>query len=107
MTKKLLILVATAFVLGAAALLVVGPDQSADAQERTLGLRAGCQNPGFYTGTDDNGDFQAALEDAISEAETCAGCCDIRISYELIKTEGERGGFVFIDEIDVTIEASW
>lgn len=107
MTRKLIVLVASIAVLAAAALVLGGTADGADAPARAIGPRAGCQNPGFYTGTDDNGIFQDALEDAIAEAEACAGCCDQRISYEVLQTRGERGGFVFINDIQVTIEASW
>jgi hypothetical protein len=107
MTRKLIVLVVAVFVLAAAALVLAGTTVGADERARSAGLRAGCQNPGFYTGTDDNGVFQDALEDAIAAAETCAGCCDQRVSYEVLQTRGERGGFVFINDIEVTIEASW
>jgi hypothetical protein len=29
------------------------------------------------------------------------------VKYEVVETQGERGGFAFTNEIQVTIEASW
>ena len=106
MAKKLLVLITLTLAASALVLLVAGPTQPAGAQAEEKAAR-GCDNPGFYSGIDTSGDFQAALEDAIGNAEACAGCCDQRVSYEVFKTEGQRGGFLFIDEIEVTIEASW
>ncbi len=107
MAKKLLALVTLTVAASAIALLLAGPTVPAGAQAEEKAARGACNNPGFYTGTDSTGDFQAALEDAISNAETCAGCCDQRVSYEVVQTQGQRGGFVFLNDIDVTIEASW
>lgn len=105
MSKKLIVLTVLTVVACAGALLLAGPAPSADAQ--TGSVLAACPNPGYYTGTDATGDFQSALEDAISEAATCAGCCDQLISYELVGAEGQQGGIAGLDDIDVTIKASW
>lgn len=106
MTKKLLALVTLTVAASALVLLLAGPTESISAQgpERAI---AACPNPGLYTGSDANGNFQNALEDAIDAAEACAGCCDMLVSYGVIETTGERGGFVFHNDIDVTIKASW
>jgi len=74
--------------------------------EKVAALAASCPNPGVFTGHDPTGDFQLALEDAISEAATCAGCCDLLISYEVTKTTGRAGGFAGFDDIYVTIIAT-
>ncbi len=77
------------------------------AQAAKVGSRASsCPNPGVFTGHDDTGDFQLALEDAIAEAATCAGCCDLLITYEVTKTTGRAGGFAGFDDIYVTIVAT-
>jgi len=59
------------------------------------------------TGTDDNGNFQAALEDALAQADAFFGQigADIRYTYEVLSTTGERGGIVFYNNIYVTIRA--
>ena len=31
----------------------------------------------------------------------------MRVSYKVVNTEGQRGGFVYVNDIDVTIQASW
>lgn len=64
-------------------------------------------NSGIFTGTSDSGNFQEALENAVSAAATAAGCCDIRIAYEVLETTGEYGGFLFINETTVKIYAKW
>ena len=64
-------------------------------------------NSGIFAGTDANGDFQAALDAAVAAAETAAGCCDIRVNYTVLSTTGQRGGFVFLNDITVTIKADW
>lgn len=106
MVKKLLVLVALTFVASAAALLVAGPAEPAGAQVETE-AKAACPNPGLYTGRSTSGNFQDALEAAVDEAEACAGCCDLIVSYGFIEAEGERGGFLFRNNLDVTIKASW
>lgn len=85
------------------ALLIVGAyAQPASAQSGSLKASSGT-----FTGTDDAGNFQAALEDAVAQAAAAAGCCDIRISYEVLDTTGQHGGFVFLNDIAVRIFAEW
>lgn len=64
-------------------------------------------NSGVFVGTNDQGHFQLALEDAVQQAATAAGCCDIRISYKVLDTTGQYGGFLFLDDINVKILAEW
>ena len=92
-------LVATWVVLG---LLVPA---SAPAEAARPG--AACPNPGVFTGTDANGNFQAALDDAIAQAEACAPCCDFITTYSVIETTGRRGGFAGFNDIYVEIRASY
>lgn len=77
---------------------------TAAAQEVKAG---GTGHAGVFTGTDDNGDFQAALDDAVARAEAAAGCCDVRIAYTVLTTTGERGGFAVVNAIHVKILAEW
>lgn len=60
------------------------------------------------TGTDASGNFQVALEDARVQADLFFGMigADIRYTYEVIETTGERGGFVFFNNIFVKIKAT-
>ncbi len=74
--------------------------------EKAGSLAASCPNPGVFTGHDDTGKFQLALEDAISKAATCAGCCDQLISYEVVETTGRSGGIAGFNDIYVTILAT-
>lgn len=64
-------------------------------------------NSGVFVGTDDTGNFQGALDDAVTKAAAAAGCCDIRISYKVVETTGRHGGFLFVDEVSVKIAAEW
>ena len=64
-------------------------------------------NSGVFTGSNDEGQFQLALEDAVQQAATAAGCCDIRITYKVLETTGQQGGFVFFDDVFVKILAEW
>ena len=64
-------------------------------------------NSGVFVGTNDEGQFQLALEDAVQQAAAAAGCCDIRIRYKVLDTTGEHGGFIFFDNIFVKILAEW
>lgn len=60
-----------------------------------------------FTGTDDDGDFQAALEDALLQADAYfeSQGADIRYDYWIVRTAGQRGGFAWVNEISVTIGA--
>lgn len=60
-----------------------------------------------FQGTSDAGDFQSALQEAISKAleALSAGVADQRISWKLIEVSGINGGFVGENKITVTIEA--
>lgn len=106
MAKKLLVLVALSFAASAGVLMLAGPTETAGAQAE-IEAKAACPNPGLYTGRSTSGNFQDALEAAVAKAEACAGCCDLIVSYELIGAEGEVGGLVFRNNLDVTISASW
>jgi hypothetical protein len=60
-----------------------------------------------FTGTDDDGNWQAALEDALLQADAYfeAQGSDIRYEYWIVRTAGQRGGFAWVNEISVTIGA--
>ena len=60
-----------------------------------------------FTGTDDDGNLQAALEDALLQADTYyeSQGSDIRYDYWIVRTAGQRGGFAWVNEISVTITA--
>lgn len=77
----------------------------ATAQNEPSSLAAA--NSGVFVGTDDEGQFQLALEDAVAKAAAAAGCCDIRITYKVLDTYGQHGGFLFLDDIFVKIHAEW
>jgi hypothetical protein len=61
-----------------------------------------------FTGTDDEANFQAALEDALLQADTYyeSHGSDIRYDYWIVRTAGQRGGFAWANEISVTIAAA-
>ncbi len=61
-----------------------------------------------FTGTDDNGDFQAAIEDALAQADAYYDSqgADILYEYRIVRTAGQRGGFAWVNEISVTIVAT-
>ncbi|MGE3180846.1 MAG: hypothetical protein AB7N71_04390 [Phycisphaerae bacterium] len=61
-----------------------------------------------FQGVDANANFQAALEDALAQADAHFARlgADIRYNYRVVNTTGQRGGFVFYNDIFVTIEAS-
>jgi hypothetical protein len=105
MTKKLLLLVGLTVALSAAVLLISAPTPTAEAGG---GLSASaCPNPGYYEGTSTSGSWQGALDDAIAAAETCAGCCDMLVTWDFVSADGREGGFVGHNEVNVTIKASW
>lgn len=106
--KRLFTALAVFVGLGCAAtLLGLGLSSPNTPVAAQAGGAAVCANPGLYTGVNDSGQFQAALEDAIARAEACAGCCDLIVNYEVLSTTGERGGFAFRNNIFVEIRASW
>lgn len=108
-TKKLLILVALAVALSTAVLMFSAPTPSVDAavNSAAIGPVVSCPNPGFYTGTSSNGDFQAALDGAIAKAVACTPCCDFLVTWTFVSSDGREGGFAGFDEVNVTIKASW
>ena len=61
-----------------------------------------------FTGTDDNANLQAALEDALLQADAHFDSlgADIRYDYWIVRTSGQRGGFAWMNEISVTITAA-
>lgn len=61
----------------------------------------------FFIGIDDGGDFQRALRDALAKAQEAAGCCDRLITYRVIEVQGQVGGFAGVNQIRITIVASW
>lgn len=87
----------------------LGPSTSVDAspQEGKVAAAAACCNPGVFTGTDNAGSFEDAIADAVSKAETCAGCCDQQISYRVTQITGLVGGITARNDITVEIVASW
>jgi ABC-type sugar transport system substrate-binding protein len=89
-----------------AIVLVLGTFGTQATAEERGGLAASA-NSGVFVGTNDQGQFQLALEDAVQQAATAAGCCDIRISYKVLETTGQQGGFIFLDDINVRILAEW
>jgi len=60
-----------------------------------------------FIGMDDRGDFQRALRDAIAKAQETAGCCDRLVTYRVMEVQGQVGGFAGVNQIRVTIMASW
>ncbi|HKQ62990.1 MAG TPA: hypothetical protein VJS92_16990 [Candidatus Polarisedimenticolaceae bacterium] len=70
-------------------------------------IAAACPNPGVFSGTDTNGQFQAALDNAIAAAQACVPCCDRIVSYRVVNTTGRVGGIAGLDEITVQIVASY
>ncbi len=97
-----------AFALAAtlAIVLLVGTFGAQVTAEERGGLTTSA-NSGVFVGTNDQGQFQLALEDAVQQAAAAAGCCDIRISYKVLDTTGQYGGFLFLDDINVRILAEW
>jgi hypothetical protein len=61
----------------------------------------------LFTGSDETGNFQRALEDAIRKAESAVPCCDRPITYQVVNIRGQAGGFAGLNRIEVTIQASW
>jgi hypothetical protein len=63
--------------------------------------------PVRFTGESQNGDFQEALEDALAQADIhfAGQGADIRYSYVVRGTSGQRGGFLPINLLEVTIVA--
>jgi hypothetical protein len=61
-----------------------------------------------FVGESDNGNFQAALEDALAQADAFYATmgADLRYNYRVRGTSGERGGFVFFNIVRVEIVAS-
>lgn len=58
-------------------------------------------------GVDHTGNFQAALDDALAQADAyfAGQGADISYTYDVLKTQGVRGGFVATNDIFVTILA--
>jgi hypothetical protein len=57
-----------------------------------------------FTGYDASGNFQAALEDARVQADVFfSQQPDLRYDYRVLGTTGQRGGFVFFNDIFVEI----
>ena len=60
-----------------------------------------------FTGRDDTGNFQRALEDAVRKAIEAVPCCDRLITYQVVETRGKVGGIAGFNTIEVTILATW
>lgn len=60
-----------------------------------------------FQGTSSTGDFQAAIEEAVSKALAALSIdvADQRIQWKIIETSGSKGGFLGEESITVTIEA--
>lgn len=91
---------AAAFAAGLA-LAPFQPEARAGAEE------ALAASAGTFTGEDDTGDFQLALDDAVNQAVAAAGCCDIQVNFEVLDIKGRVGGFIGEDKIFVRIYAKW
>jgi hypothetical protein len=91
--------------LSALAMAMLVPAQSAEAALKPAASL--CPNPGVFTGTNSSGNLQAALDDAIAKAETCAGCCDMLVTWEVQEISGRRGGIAGFNDLNVKIVASW
>jgi len=61
----------------------------------------------LFTGRDETGNFQRALEDAIRQAQSAVPCCDRLLTYQVVDIRGQLGGFAGLNSIEVTIQASW
>ncbi|MBP5977195.1 hypothetical protein HW132_31855 [Brasilonema sp. CT11] len=62
-------------------------------------------NQKHFKGTSEEGNFQAALDEAINNAVLSSGISDVRIQWKIIETSGIRGGIAGENTINVTIEA--
>ena len=62
-------------------------------------------DPAVYTGSSIHGNFQEALNDALSKAQTAInkGGADMQFNWELARTSGKRGGITGSQAIDVDI----
>jgi hypothetical protein len=60
-----------------------------------------------FSGTSNNGDFQAALTKAIDKALNSTGGADIRIKWTFLSANGEKGGLLPKNTLTVRIEATW
>ena len=61
----------------------------------------------IFDGTSARGDFQEALSDAIQKALRSTGVPDELVTWKLRETKGENGSIAGLNNITVTIEASF
>ena len=61
----------------------------------------------IFDGKSARGNFQEALSDAIQNAVKSTSVPDELVSWRLRKTRGENGGIAGLNNITVTIEASF
>jgi hypothetical protein len=61
----------------------------------------------IFDGTSAKGNFQEALSDAIQKALRSTGVPDERVTWKLRKTRGENGSIAGLNNLTVTIEASF
>jgi len=61
-----------------------------------------------FVGEDDRGNFQAALEDALIQADAyyAQQGADVLYNYRVRSTSGERGGFAFMNIVRVELITS-
>ncbi len=90
-----------------ASLLLAGWGRYANRAEAQPSLSSASSQVITVIGTDDHGNFQAALDDALGQADAFFGHvgADIRYAYDVKQTTGLRGGFAFLNEVNVTIVA--
>ena len=65
-------------------------------------------NRSNFVGANNNANFQAALEDALLQADAffAKQGADILYSYQILSITGQRGGFAFFNDVFVEIVAS-
>ncbi|HST23656.1 MAG TPA: hypothetical protein VLR90_21275 [Blastocatellia bacterium] len=61
----------------------------------------------IFNGKSAKGDFQEALSDGIQKALQSTGVSDELVNWKLRKVTGENGGIAGLNNIVVTIEASF
>jgi len=61
----------------------------------------------LFIGVDDSGDLQGALRNAVAKAQEAVGCCDRLVTFRLVEVQGQVGGIAGLNQIRVTIIASW
>jgi hypothetical protein len=92
--------------VGTSGSLLLALGQGAGAQSP----QAGSQKKGkreTFRGTSNQGNLQEALDLAIQAAQKAAPGADRRVEWTLKEVSGREGGFAPVNEVTVTIEASF